>query len=156
MTLKEVRISKKLTQNEVAKMLCISLRSYKTYENDIDKEKTLKYKYIYNELLKIGVIDEEHGVLSLDFIKTNVKKVLDSYDVDYCYLFGSYASGSANEKSDVDLLISSQVTGMDFFGIAELLREELHKKIDLLNSEQLSNNQELLEEILKKGIKIYG
>lgn len=156
MTLKEVRISKKLTQNEVAKMLGISLRSYKTYENDIDKEKTLKYKYIYNELLKIGVIDEEHGILSLDFIKTNVKKVLDSYDVDFCYLFGSYASGTATERSDVDLLISSKVTGMDFFGIAELLREELHKKVDLLNSEQLSNNQELLEEILKKGIKIYG
>ena len=156
MTLKEVRISKKLTQNEVAKMLGISLRSYKTYENDIDKEKTLKYKYIYNELLKIGVIDEEHGNLSLDFIKTNVKKVLDSYDVDFCYLFGSYASGTATERSDVDLLISSKVTGMDFFGIAELLREELHKKVDLLNSEQLSNNQELLEEILKKGIKIYG
>ncbi len=156
MTLKEIRISKNLTQNEVAKILGISLRSYKSYENDINKENTFKYKYIYNEVLKIGVIDEEHGLLTLDYIKTNVKKVLDSYDVDFCYLFGSYASGTATERSDVDLLISSKVTGMDFFGIAELLREELHKKVDLLNSEQLSNNHELLDEILKKGIKIYG
>ena len=70
-------------------------------------------------------------------------------------MFGSYASGKATEKSDVDLLVSTKVTGMEFFGLAEMLREELHKKIDLLNLEQLSNNPELINEILLNGIKIY-
>ena len=59
-------------------------------------------------------------------------------------------------KSDIDLLIDTEVTGLDFFGLIEELRQSLHKKIDLLKINQLDNNQELLKEILKDGIKIYG
>ena len=156
MNLKELRLSKKLTQAEVSSILGLSLRSYKEYENNPLKMNTLKYKYLFTELERIGFIDEEHGILSLDYIKEKVSNVFEKYHVDYCYLFGSYASGLASEKSDVDLLVSTNVTGMEFFGLAETLREELHKKVDLLNLEQLNNNPELINEVLHKGIKIYG
>ena len=156
MTLKELRKSKELTQSQVAEMFGISLRSYKEYENDTNKQNTIKYNHIYNELYKIGFIDEEHGILKVDNIKEIVSDVLSNYDVNYCYLFGSYAKGTANELSDVDLLVSTSVTGMAFFGMAEKLREALHKKVDLLNLDQITNNQILLNEILKDGIKIYG
>lgn len=155
MTLKELRMSKKITQVQAASIVGISLRSYKQYENDENKKNTIKYTYIFNELEKIGYVDEEHGILSIDSIKEIVSNVLSSFDVDYCYLFGSYAKNRAGENSDVDLLISTKITGMAFFGLAEELREALHKRIDLLNIEQLNNNQELLNEILKDGIKIY-
>ena len=52
MTLKELRLSKELTQSQVAKLVGISLRSYKEYENDVTKINTLKYNYIINELSK--------------------------------------------------------------------------------------------------------
>ena len=71
-------------------------------------------------------------------------------------MFGSYAKNKATPKSDIDLLIDTEVTGLDFFGLIEELRQSLHKKIDLLKINQLNNNQELLKEILKDGIKIYG
>lgn len=155
MTLKELRLAKNMTQLQVASIVGISLRSYKQYENDESKRDTIKYNYILNELSKIGHIDEEHGILSLDTIKEAVTNVLSSFDVDYCYLFGSYSKNTAHESSDVDLLVSTKITGMSFFGLAEKLREALHKKVDLLNIEQLNNNQELLNEILRDGIKIY-
>lgn len=155
MELKELRLSKGLTQKQASELVGISLRSYKEYENNVSKFNSLKYKYICNELAKIGFVDEEHGILKLDDIKKSVSKVLAEYDVEYCYLFGSYAKNKANDFSDVDLLVSTNITGMDFFGLAERLREELHKKVDLLNLEQLANNQLLLNEILKDGIKIY-
>ena len=155
MTLKELRISRNITQVQAASIVGVSLRSYKQYENDAEKINTIKYNYIYNELKKIGYIDENHGVLTLDKIKKIVSKVLSSFDVDYCYLFGSYSKNIANETSDVDLLVSTKITGMSFFGLAEELREALQKKVDLLNIEQLNNNQELLNEILRDGIKIY-
>ena len=44
--LKNLRIEKKMTQQEVADMVGISLRSYKSYENDEKKRGTIKYKYI--------------------------------------------------------------------------------------------------------------
>ena len=44
MTLKELRLSKKITQKEAAELTGISLRSYKQYENDESKVNSLIYK----------------------------------------------------------------------------------------------------------------
>lgn len=155
-TLKELRIEKKLTQQQVADMVGISLRSYKSYENDDNKTDTIKYRYIVEELKKINPIDEEHGVLSLDDIKSKCEEIFDSYGVEYCYLFGSYAKGKATPTSDVDLLISSDIRGIKFFGLIEELRERLHKRVDALDINQLRDNIDLVQEILRDGIKIYG
>lgn len=71
-------------------------------------------------------------------------------------LLKTYAKGKANETSDVDLLISANVSGIKSFGLVEELREKLKKKVDLLNILQLNNSIELIQEILNDGIKIYG
>lgn len=155
-TLKELRIEKKLTQQQVADMVGISLRSYKSYENDDNKTDTIKYRYIVEELKKINPIDEEHGILSLNDIKSKCEEIFDSYGVEYCYLFGSYAKGKATPNSDVDLLISSDIRGIKFFGLIEELRERLHKRVDALDINQLRDNIDLVQEILRDGIKIYG
>ena len=154
-TLKQLRLSKKLTQQDVATILGVSLRSYKDYENNESKAETFKYRSMVSELEKYVVLDEEHGILTLDEIKEGCKSVLDEYDVKYCILFGSYAKGKATEKSDVDLLISTEIAGLKFFGIAERLREELHKKVDLLDLRQLTDNKALIDEILKDGVRVY-
>ena len=154
-TLKAIRKRANLTQAEAAKLVGVSLRTYKTYENDESKRDSLKYRFITNELEKQFLLDEEHGILNLDEIKKICQEILKEYPVSYCYLFGSYAKGIATEESDIDLLVSSEVRGLAFYGLVERLRVELCKKVDLLNSEQLVNNPELLENILKDGIKIY-
>ena len=154
--LKELRASKKLTQEEASALLGVSLRSYKSYENDESKRTTIKYRYMLETLSQYTPIDEEHGILTLDDIRNACNTVFSEYSVKYCVLFGSYAKGKATGASDVDLLISSDVTGLRFFGIAERLREKLHKKVDLLDLRQLKNNEELLDEILKDGIRVYG
>ena len=69
--------------------------------------------------------------------------------------FGSYAKGTANDNSDVDLMVKTDISGLKFYDLIEKLREELNKKVDLLNFEQLNNNPDLINEILKDGIKIY-
>ncbi len=155
-TLKELRKKSNYTQKEAADYFHVSLRSYKDYENNPDKQKSIKYKYMVIELEKISFIDEDKGILNLEDIASGTKRILDEYKVEYCYLFGSYAKGKAKETSDVDLLISTDVRGIKFYGLVEKLRNELHKKIDLINVNQLENNIELLNEILKDGIKIYG
>ena len=154
-TLKQLRLSKKLTQQDVATILGVSLRSYKDYENNESKAETFKYRSMVSELEKYVVLDEEHGILTLGEIKEGCKAVLNEYDVKYCILFGSYAKGKATEKSDVDLLISTEIVGLKFFGIAERLREALHKKVDLLDLRQLADNQALIDEILKDGVRVY-
>lgn len=155
-TLKELRISKNLTQKEVATLASISLRSYKSYENDKSKIDTIKYKYLIELLLKYNFIDEEHGLLTISQILEKTKSIFDEYNVSFVYLFGSYAKGNAKENSDVDLLISSEIKGLKFYGFVEKVKNVLRKKVDILDVGQLSNNEELIHDILKDGIKIYG
>ena len=154
--LKELRIEKKMTQQEVANLVGISLRSYKSYENDKEKQDTIKYNYIVEQLSKINQIDEETGILELEDIVRKCSKVFERYEVSFCYLFGSYAKGKATPVSDVDLLISVNVKGLKFYGLVEEIRTALHKKVDVLDMNQLKDNIELTEEIFKDGIKIYG
>ena len=154
--LKELRIDKKMTQQEAADLIGVSLRSYKSYENEAAKQDTLKYKYMMEQLISYNFIDEEHGVLTIEDIKRKCTKVLEQYNVEFCYLFGSYAKGRENESSDVDLLVSTDVKGLKFYGLVEDLRTALQKKVDVLDMNQLKDNLELTGEILKDGIKIYG
>lgn len=156
MTLKELRAEKQLTQQQVADLVGISLRSYISYENDVKKAGTFKYKYIVEKLEEINPIDEEHGILEMEFIKRKCATVFKNYEVNFCYLFGSYAKGKATEASDVDLLISTNVRGLKFYGLVEEIRSALHKKVDVLDLNQLRDNFELTKEILQDGIKIYG
>ena len=154
--LKELRKSKHLTQQEAAFRIGVSLRSYISYENEETKKGSPKYRFLLQELEKINPIDEEHGVLERDELINICSEILSEYDVDYCYLFGSYAKGKASGSSDVDLMISAKVTGLKYYELVERLREALHKKVDMLDTKQLLKNETLLNEVLKEGIRIYG
>ena len=156
MTLKELRKQKKLTQIECAKYLGIPVRTYQNYETDESKSTSMKYEFMIQKLEKFGFIDETHGILTVQQIKDICSDIFANYEIEYCYLFGSYAKGKATESSDVDLLISTPISGIRFFDLVESIREGLKKKVDVLNYEQLNNNPELINEILKDGVKIYG
>lgn len=156
MTIKQMRKEKGLTQAACAEYLGIPVRTYKRYEADESKTDRIKYQYIVDRLNQYGIIDEEHGKLTVEQIKETCDSLFESYQVEFCYLFGSYSKGAANETSDVDLLISMPVDGLKFYEVLELLRERLKKKVDLLDMEQLNNNPALVREILKYGVKIYG
>ena len=156
MAIKQMRESKGLTQNKCAEYLQIPLRTYKRYESDEDKIDRIKYKYILDRLNEYGLIDEEHGILTIEQIKEICNKIFKAYSVEYCYLFGSYSKGKEKETSDVDLLVSMPINGLKYFELVELLRENLKKKVDVLDVAQLNNNPTLVQEILRDGVKIYG
>ncbi len=156
MTLKQLRKSKQLTQAECARYLGIPLRTYQNYESDAAKAASMKYAFMMEKLRAHGYIDETHGLLSVSQIRDICAEVFRRFDVEYCYLFGSYAKGTAAPDSDVDLLLATSATGMQFFDLVETLRESLKKKVDVLSREQLTNNPELINEILKDGVRIYG
>ncbi len=155
-SLKEIRKNIGYTQKQAAEYLNVSLRSYKSYENDPNKIGSIKYSYMIEQLEKLDYIDETHGILSIENIKDRCSNIFKEYNIEYCYLFGSYAKSKAKEDSDVDLLISSTVKGLKFYGLVEKISTSLKKKIDLLDINQLVDNPKLLNEILKDGIKIYG
>lgn len=96
--------------------------------------------------------------MTIDEIKVKLTELFDneySGMINYCYLFGSYSKGTAKENSDVDLYVSTSLTGLKFVGLIERVREILNKKIDLIRDSEIENNFDLSFEIFKTGIKIY-
>ena len=159
MTLIEIRNQNNLSQLEASNILGIPVRTYRRYETDENYGDKFKRKTFEDLLFKACEITEEKGLLSIEKIKETVTELFDSeYDglIDFCYLFGSYAKGTAKESSDVDLYVSSSLTGLKFVGLIERLRERLHKKVDLLRSSEVVNNADLFNQIMKEGVKIYG
>ena len=63
--IKELRKEQNLTQQQAAELIGISIRSFKSYENDESKAGTLKYKYILDKLKELNRLDEDHGILSI-------------------------------------------------------------------------------------------
>lgn len=156
MTLKQLRTQKKLTQAACAAYLGVPLRTYQNYENDAQKRTSMKYQFMLQKLDQYATVDETHGILSLEQIQATCRQVFAGKDISYCYLFGSYAKGKATPHSDVDLLVSTPISGMRFYDLVEELREKLCKQVDVLNQNQLKDNLPLVEEILADGVKIYG
>ena len=152
--LKRIRSDLNITQAEAANMLNVSRRTYQNYESKDSNDEKLEFLiYKIKELTKV---DENTGILSKNKIIEVVSSVLKKYKIKSCFLFGSYAKDKANPSSDIDLLIDSDITGLSYYGLVEELREKLHKRIDLLTLKSIENNSQMLYEVLKDGIKIYG
>lgn len=158
MNLKEYRKGKGITSKEASIVCGVPLRTYIRYENDDSYGSNLKRDKILSLLKEKYEVTEEKGLLSIEEIKNKVTYIFSKYkdEISFCYLFGSYVKGYAKEDSDVDLCISTSLTGLTFIGLIEELRVSLNKKVDLLRLSDMKNNFELVHEIMKDGIKIYG
>ena len=152
MELKELRKSTGLTQPEAAALLNIPFRTYCRYEDEEKYEGSFKY----NQFMSILGNYANEKVLNIDNIKHVLNIVFDQYQVDSCYLFGSYAKGKATPESDIDLMIVTPIDGIEFYELISELESKLHKKVDLIKLETAVQNVKLMNEILKDGIKVYG
>lgn len=159
MCLLDIRKQFGLSQNEASQMLNVPLRTYVRYEADDNYGDALKRQMMIASIINKCEITETKGLLSIEQIKESLTKLFqEEYKdtVEFCYLFGSYAKGYAKEDSDVDLCVSTSLTGLKFVGLSEDIRNVLHKKIDLIRFSNLENNLSLINEIMKDGVKIYG
>ena len=159
MSLLKVRTQYGLSQLKAASILNVPVRTYIRYEKDDSYGSDLKRGMMIKTLEEQCEITESKGLLSIDQIKKALNDLFEKEypnQIEFCYLFGSYAKGYAKESSDVDLCVATSLTGLRFVGLSESIRSVLHKKIDLVRFSNLNDNIELINEIMKDGIKVYG
>ena len=104
-------------------------------------------------------------IYTIDEIRRIVKPIAEKYCLPAIYLFGSYARGTANERSDVDLLVDT--TGTQLKSLLALgalyndLEEALGKKIDLITvsslrqSLQLPSEKTFRDTVWKEKVSLY-
>lgn len=146
-----------ITQLQAANACGVSLRTYQTYEETNNLNDT--YEELLKKLDEMGILDGSNYIVSVRAIKNECRKLFkEKYpEIKCAYLYGSYARGEANGKSDIDiLLVLDKPMGLKFYRIANDLEEQFGKKVDLQSYEQLLDNASMLKDILVEGIKIYG
>jgi len=63
------------------------------------------------------------------------------YGVEKIALFGSFAQASANESSDIDLLVKlAKPLGFEFMQLADYLEDVLERKVDLITFDSLERS----------------
>lgn len=95
-------------------------------------------------------------IYTLNELKTMLDPVFSQYGIRSALLFGSYAKGSANGRSDVDILVDSGLRGLQFFGLLESVNSALKIPVDLIDVSQIEPGSEIDLEIRKTGVPIYG
>lgn len=92
---------------------------------------------------------------NLEQIIEKIVPIISQYDaVNKAFIFGSYARGDADEKSDIDIRIdASDLKAIDYCGLAGRLMMVLDISMDLVESDRLS--EEFLNTIRKQEVLIY-
>ena len=95
-------------------------------------------------------------VLSLKEIEDCVNILLVKYHAESALLFGSYARGQANEKSDIDLVVigGPEFHATDIFALAEDFQKLLNKEVDVYEIRELNTGTAFYENVMQDGVKI--
>lgn len=96
-------------------------------------------------------------IYTIEEISKLVSSILNSNNVNKAFLFGSYAKGTQNEKSDIDIYAEFQQKQslLDICGILYDIREALQKDVDFYDVNEFSSQPEFLNSIKKDGVCIY-
>jgi uncharacterized protein len=89
---------------------------------------------------------------------TNYKLLVSKhFDIDELVLYGSYAKGTQNADSDIDVAVVVNSIDQDFFTYAPLLwklKREIDDRIEPILIEKNSDESGFLKEVLETGLII--
>ncbi len=94
-----------------------------------------------------------------DIINRFVELIKKDISVDQIYLFGSYAKGTSDEYSDIDLaIVSKDFEGIRFYDRKKLLKclIKINTDIELhtFKTEDFTTDDPFVAEIIKTGLRV--
>lgn len=95
-------------------------------------------------------------IYTTEQIKTILYPIFQTYHIQSAVLFGSYAQGTQQENSDIDILVDSGLHGLAFYGLLEDVVTSLDKSVDLIDRSEIVPDSEIDNEIKESGVLIYG
>lgn len=96
------------------------------------------------------------AVLTIEEIKEALAPIAEKYQVEAILLFGSYAKGSANGDSDVDLIVfgGNAFHPTDIFAMAEEIREALRKQADVYEIREINPGTAFYHAVFQEGVYV--
>lgn len=75
--------------------------------------------------------------MTVDEIKNSIRDIAGKYPIKRISLFGSYANDTANNDSDIDLLVEFLYPNISLFTLHNIkseIEEKLQKRVDLIHA----------------------
>ena len=159
MYLKEERQKYGITQKEFSEITKIPLRTIENWESNKRNPPTWIKEMIISYLEHLprnqfGFITEHFGKYTIQDIKhiiTNISK--KDTNISKVILFGSYASGKESYLSDIDLIIDTNLKGLDFFELKYKIQSAFVKPVDIIRYDAL--NYQSMIQLLDQARTIY-
>jgi predicted nucleotidyltransferase len=99
-------------------------------------------------------------VYTIDEIKEKIRPIAEKYNLPAVYLFGSYARGEADEKSDIDIIADcSAVEGLlGYIAVFNDMKENLSKEIDMIETDifEREKDERFLNNLKRDMVNIYA
>ena len=94
--------------------------------------------------------------MSVEEIKQKISPILLKYHIKKASVFGSFAKQTANQSSDVDILVELEpsLSLLDFVGIKIEMEDALNRRVDLVEYDALK--PAIKKSILESQVSIYG
>ncbi|MDR3165061.1 MAG: nucleotidyltransferase domain-containing protein [Synergistaceae bacterium] len=99
--------------------------------------------------------ETEHQIYTIGQITDKLTALFASESVKRAVLFGSYAKGEARNKSDIDLVVESELKGLAFVGLVGRIRDALDRDVDVLDVTHIEKGSKVALEVEKSGVIIY-
>lgn len=92
---------------------------------------------------------------TIDEIKLKVSPIAQNYGIKRASLFGSYAKGTANDQSDIDICVDKGRLRslIQYFSFVNDLENSLQCHVDVITSE--INDKDFLKQILHDEVLLY-
>lgn len=86
-------------------------------------------------------------------MEEKITEILQGYDIDFAYIFGSYVGKNFREESDIDIAVYGNITFENYCNLIDDLERVTQREIDLINLKKVDIN--FAFEIIATGKKIY-
>ena len=96
-------------------------------------------------------------IYSIDEIENKSKYIFQKNNVIKAYLFGSYAYGNPDGKSDIDIALDTggNISFLRVCGVMEELSQIFEKNIDLFDFREIERESDIMKEIIQRGVLLY-
>lgn len=84
-----------------------------------------------------------------------LKNVFEKNGIKKAIVFGSYATGCAKCRSDIDMCVETDLRGLAFIDFIEDVRRALKIDPDIVRASEVVKDSRLEKEIKKDGVVIY-
>lgn len=145
-----------ITKNGVSDLVVMTSEKYDMLNNNYNNYFNNDSLVAEPSLFEYVKDRDSKKLYSIVEIKQTLEPIFKKYKVKKATLFGSYVKGTADTRSDIDLMVETDLKGLKFYGLLGEISDSLRFPVDLFDSREVKKGTDFEKEIKTTGVTIYG